>query len=250
MRRWTPTSALPVVAAATAASCPMDTDYPPFSHAAHEAGHACAAAMMGGPPFSYVTLAVLAEEDRHLDRPHVWVDDEVFADYVRGGRRRDRRARLQACFNDIVFCLAGPVAESICTDVPFADVLVDTGSADLEHASVVAAHVAGSANKNRVLAAALKHARRLLLGADGLRALLRVATKLHQRGRLEAEEVRGLIEHKPHEDDLDLFADVDLEDDVVVVLEDPVTRDLREQLRRMLSGSLDGRGGHPARCRC
>lgn len=198
----------------------------------HEAGHAVSAALLG-VPFSYATLAVLDDEDRDVDAPNVWQADEQWKTWMSGGLRRDRETRMTNAFKSVVSMLCGPVVESECRGLPLVEVLAESGQLDLEHASMIAEKIAGASRKNRVLAAALTQARRLLCSEHGRRAVLRVGVALHERGRLEHDDVLRLMQEPPPGDDVDAISD---SEDVVVLFRFGDGAKLREQLRRVLSG--------------
>ncbi len=190
--------------------------------------------MIGGPKNRGRSLAVMDGEDRNgIDTPHLWVDDDVYAEFLRGG---DRTTRMQHRFNEIVVCVSGGLMETIGSGLPLRQILAGPGASDVEMAKILAENIGGVANRDRVLHAALRHARRLLVNKDGLRFALRVSTALQRRLRLERHEVEELMSYDPDDDDdPDLFGDDG--DGVVVVLEDPVSKQMREQLRHVLSGS-------------
>lgn len=199
----------------------------------HEAGHAVSAALLG-VPFAYATLAVLEDEDRDIDLPNVWQPEGPWKTWMSGGAQRDRETRLINAFKSIVSMLCGPVVESECRGLPLVDVLAESGQLDLEHATMIAEKIAGASRKNRVLAAALTQARRLLSSEQGRRAVLRVGVALHERGRLEHDDVLRLVQEPPPSDDVDAISD---SEDVVVLFRygDEAGAELREQLRRVLS---------------
>lgn len=196
-------------------------------------------------PISYVSLASNDHEERNgIDTPHVWIDDEIFRDYMDGGQARHRRNRLQYRFDYAVMCLAGPVVEATGRGLPLSEVIIGSGSFDAEQACMIAENIGGAGNKDRVLSAALKHVRRLVLDGDGLPCVLRVSSALATRGRLEVEEVQELMEYEPEDDDGVLNAfNQEMDDGVVVVLEDPAVTMIREQLRQVLAGPRHRGGG-------
>lgn len=165
-----------------------------FRIAVHEAGHAVAAATLG-VPFAHVTLAVLDDEDRDLDGPHVWQPEGATRIWMRGGPLRDRGTRVTNRFRAIVVRLAGPVAESDWSGHPLVDVFAEGGAYDLENAASIAKKLAsGPGGGARVLGAALARTGAIMRVGPARSAVLRVAMALHQRGRLEHDEVIALVD--------------------------------------------------------